>query len=160
DAGTDAGTSSSWRVVFDDLPAPLLSAWQSNDGVLYAVGGSANRALVLRHDASGWWEMDPGTSRALWWVHGFSKSDVIVVGDAGVGERLVTVVGRGENEVYAVGGLRGPQFVRFDGARWAPIDPPGNGRPLNGVAVDPSGNVAISGLLGYLAMGGFEVPKL
>lgn len=82
DAGADAG--SPWRVVLEDRPGALLSAWESADGVLYAVGGTAFGAYVLRHDADGWWQMDPGTSKALWWVHGFSANDVWAVGAAGV----------------------------------------------------------------------------
>ena len=39
---------------------------------------------MLRHDDRGWWEMDPGTSQGLWWVFGFSASDVYAVGNAGV----------------------------------------------------------------------------
>src|SRR5262249_38074572 len=68
-----------WRVLFDELPSPLLSAWEAPGGVLFAVGGNASRSLVLRHDADGWWEMDPGTSAALWWVHGRSADDVLAV---------------------------------------------------------------------------------
>ena len=71
-------------MVQEGLPGTLLSAWESSDGVLYAVGGTARSALVLRHDTNGWWQMDPGTSRTLWWVHGFSQSDVYAVGAAGV----------------------------------------------------------------------------
>lgn len=71
-------------MVLEDQPGALLSAWESSDGVLYAVGGTAFGAYVLRHDANGWWQMDPGTSKALWWVHGFSANDVWAVGAAGV----------------------------------------------------------------------------
>lgn len=71
-------------MVLEDQPGALLSAWESADGVLYAVGGSAFGAYVLRHDADGWWQMDPGTSKALWWVHGFATNDVWAVGAAGV----------------------------------------------------------------------------
>jgi hypothetical protein len=79
----DAGPND-WRVVLDQLPGTLLSAWESSEGVLYAVGGDSTSALVLRHDANGWWRMDPGTSRTLWWVHGFSANDVYAVGAEGV----------------------------------------------------------------------------
>ncbi|MFT3709922.1 MAG: hypothetical protein QM817_20010 [Archangium sp.] len=83
----DAGPSPeplTFSVVFDELPATLLSAWESTDGVLFAVGGTATRSFVLRHDAQGWWEMDPGTDQALWWVYGFSANDVWAVGNQGV----------------------------------------------------------------------------
>ncbi len=80
----DAGGGNTWRVVQQGLSGTLLSAWESSDGVLYAVGGTSTSALVLRHDVDGWWQMDPGTSHTLWWVHGFSANDVYAVGAAGV----------------------------------------------------------------------------
>lgn len=80
----DAGTPNPWRLVLENLPGTMLSAWESSEGVLYAVGGTSSSALVLRHDAQGWWQMDPGTSHTLWWVHGFSTRDVYAVGAGGV----------------------------------------------------------------------------
>src|SRR4051812_9239938 len=85
DSGTpDSGTPNPWHLVHEGLPGTLLSAWESSDGVLYAVGGTSSSALVLRHDPSGWWTMDPGTTKTLWWVHGFSANDVYAVGANGV----------------------------------------------------------------------------
>lgn len=125
DAGADAGSEDAgtheWVVVHDDLPGALLSAWESSDGVLYAVGGTARTAFVLRHDSTGWWQMDPGTSSVLWWVHGFSASDVWAVGANGVvthfdGTRwtvereqgpatLFGVYGASRDRLIAVGGV-------------------------------------------------------
>ncbi len=112
--------SEPWRLLFDDLPAPLMSAWQSSDGVLYAVGGGAGRSLVLRHDANGWWEMDPGTSQALWWTFGFSSTHVYAVGERGAisyfngrnwvvlregdGFTLWGIWGQSPRDLWAVGG--------------------------------------------------------
>ncbi len=85
DSGTpDSGTPNPWHLVHEGLPGTLLSAWESSDGVLYAVGGTSSSALILRHDSSGWWTMDPGTTKTLWWVHGFSANDVYAVGANGV----------------------------------------------------------------------------
>lgn len=109
----DAGPSPSWVVVHDALPTALLSVWASSDGVLYAVGGNASRGLVLRHDSSGWWEMDPGTSRALWWVHGRAADDVYAVGAGGV-------------------------VTHFDGTRWS-VEREGEPFTLYGVWASPSG---------------------
>lgn len=132
----DAGTNP-WKVVHEGLPGTLLSAWESSDGVLYAVGGAPASALVLRHDANGWWQMDPGTSHALWWVHGYAVNDVYAVGA----------------ELYAVGGLQTPVLLRSAGGAWRALNIPGTPQLLNGVAVNMSGEVVIVGLDGYLAQG-------
>ncbi len=133
----------SWRVVFDDLPAPVLSAWAADDGVLYAVGGNARRSFVLRHDADGWWEMDPGTTHALWWVFGFSSSNVVAVGEAGTiaafdGRAWKVVRGGGAftlwgiwgaspEQLWAVGGSEqgsslGPVVLRSVKGSWETFD--------------------------------------
>ncbi|MBL8923500.1 MAG: hypothetical protein JNJ54_31895 [Myxococcaceae bacterium] len=125
DGGVDAGTSP-WRVVLANQPGALLSAWESGEGVLYAVGGTASRALVLRHDDDGWWEMDPGTSRTLWWVHGFSKDDVWAVGASGV-------------------------VTHFDGTRWR-VEREGGPATLFGVfGTAPSALVAVGGVVSVSA---------
>lgn len=111
-----------WRVVLDEQPGALLSAWESSDGVLYAVGGTATRAFVLRHDGTGWWQMDPGTTHALWWVHGFSANDVWAVGAAGV-------------------------VTHFDGTRWT-VQREGGPATLFGVfGTTPSNLVAVGGVV-------------
>lgn len=111
-----------WRVVLDGLPGTLLSAWESPDGVLYAVGGSSSGALVLRHDGAGWWQMDPGTARTLWWVHGFSASDVYAVGADGV-------------------------VTHFDGTRWT-VEREGGGFTLFGAwGATPDELMAVGGVV-------------
>lgn len=124
DAGTDAG--SVWRVVLDELPGALLSAWESSDGVLYAVGGTANRALLLRHDRDGWWQMDPGTSRALWWVHGFSANDVYAVGAGGV-------------------------VTHFDGTRWTVEREEGTATLFGAFGLSPDSLIAVGGVVSVSA---------
>lgn len=137
-AATDAG----WRVVFDGLAAPLLGVWRSEDGVLFAAGGSRARSLVIRHENGAWWEMEAGTANALWWIHGFSASDVYAVGERGTiahfngqyweveraGEdfTLWGVFGIAADDVWAVGGSivpsqSRPVVLRRQGGRWTPF---------------------------------------
>lgn len=117
----DAGPpAAEWRVVQSELPTALLSTWEGTDGVLYAVGGNSTRALVLRHDATGWWEMDPGTSRALWWVHGLSSNDVYAVGASGVithfdGTRWSVEREGGDFTLYGVWGTSRPGLLAVGG---------------------------------------------
>jgi hypothetical protein len=112
--------SGGWHLVLDGLAAPLLSAWSSSDGVLYAVGGSESSPLVLRLDRDGWWEMDSGGSSVLWWVHGFSADDVYAVGEGesilhfdgtawqtlhqGGSDTLYGIWGNSPADLWAVGG--------------------------------------------------------
>lgn len=142
---TPAPTSAppAWHVVFDQLPAPLFSIWQADDGVLYAVGGAAGRSLVLRHDKNGWWTMDPGTSAPLWWVFGFSSTHVYAVGERGTityfgGQRwevfregspytLYGVWGANPSDLWAVGGSptlsqSRPVTLRSQGGSWQEVD--------------------------------------
>lgn len=118
----DSGTPNPWHVVHEGLPGTLLSAWESSDGVLYAVGGTATSALVLRHDSSGWWAMDPGTTKTLWWVHGFSANDVYAVGANGV-------------------------VTHFDGTRWT-VEREGGDFTLFGVwGATPRDLLAVGGVV-------------
>ncbi|MFZ5441300.1 MAG: hypothetical protein ACOZQL_14930 [Myxococcota bacterium] len=106
--------------MLSELPATLLSAWESSDGVLYAVGGTATRAMVLRHDRDGWWEMDPGTTDTLWWVHGFSAMDVYAVGARGVvthfdGTRWTVLREGGDETLFGAWGATKDQLVAVGG---------------------------------------------
>ena len=120
DAGpVDAGLNS-WNVVLDQLPGTLLSAWESSDGVLYTVGGTSVSGLVLRHDANGWWQMDPGTSKTLWWVHGFSADDVYAVGAEGVvthfdGTRWTVEHEGGEYTLFGIWGATRAELLAVGG---------------------------------------------
>lgn len=118
----DAGPMNPWKVVHEGLPGTLLSAWESSDGVLYAVGGTSTSALVLRHDANGWWQMDPGTSHALWWVHGYAANDVYAVGAAGV-------------------------VTHFDGARWTVQHEGGDATLFGAWGASPSELIAVGGVV-------------
>lgn len=174
DAGTDAGAPS-WRVVQDELPGALLSAWESPDGVLFAVGGTARTAFVLRHDANGWWQMDPGTSSVLWWVHGFSADDVWAVGANGVvthfdGTRwsvereegqatLFGLFGTSRATMVAVGGVVNlsaprPELLVRGGSSWSSRPPLGSdARPLFKVWGRSASDLFIVGERGLIARG-------
>lgn len=115
----DAGVNP-WRLVQEDLPGTLLSAWESPDGVLYAVGGNASSALVLRHDSGGWWVMDSGTTKTLWWVHGYAANDVYAVGAAGVvthfdGTRWTVLREGGDFTLFGAWGARPDELVAVGG---------------------------------------------
>jgi hypothetical protein len=77
-------TQPHWSDARTDLDRVPLSAFSTGDQ-LFVVGGplgSAGNALFLRHD-SAWHELAVNTTSTLWWVHGFSASDVYAVGENG-----------------------------------------------------------------------------
>lgn len=116
----DAGSTSEALTLtaLTEFPATLLSVWEK-DGVLFAVGGTNTRSFVLRHDSNGWWEMDPGTDSALWWVHGLTPNDVYAVGVNGV-------------------------ITHFDGVRWT-VEREGGDYTLYGVWGTSSSNLLAVG---------------
>ena len=120
-----AGCSQSphWSDARTDLDRVPLSVWSAGDGQLFSVGGplgSTGDTLFLRHDGAGWHEVAAGTGVTLWWVFGFSSSDVWSVGEAGTvvhwdGSVLSTEVaptdgtlfgiwGTSDDDLWAVGG--------------------------------------------------------
>lgn len=176
DDGGVADAGAAWRVVQSELPGALLSAWESRDGVLYAVGGTATTALVLRHDADGWWQMDPGTSSVLWWVHGLSAGDVWAVGANGVvthfdGVRWVVeresgpatlygLTGASRDGLVAVGGvtsLSAPraELLRRTSAGWEEVPAPASasGWPLFKVWSRAPDALVLVGERGFIASG-------
>jgi hypothetical protein len=73
-----------WHVVFDDLEAPVLSAWTSPSGRTFFAGGRADAGLMLStRDGHSWQRMQLPTVPRLWWVFGFSDDAVWVVGEHG-----------------------------------------------------------------------------
>src|SRR5215475_7394254 len=73
-----------WHVVFDDLEAPVLSAWTAPSGRTFFVGGAPDAGLILVSDAHSWERMSVADAPRLWWVFGFSDEDVWAVGEHGV----------------------------------------------------------------------------
>ena len=79
--GTDAPQG--WHVVFDDLEAPVLSAWTAPSGRTFFVGGAPEAGLILASDGHNWERMAVANAPRLWWVFGFSDDDVWAVGEHG-----------------------------------------------------------------------------
>ena len=66
-------------------------------------------------------------------------------------ERLLTVRGRSESDVWAVGGSTTARVMHFDGTAWSQEDATGLGQPLNGVWTAPEQPVFIAGNFGTSA---------
>lgn len=68
-------------------------------------------------------------------------------------QRLVTVIGRAEDDVWAVGGGGDSAILHYDGADWTsfPGDPACTGHALNGVWTEPGDDLWIAGEYGTVA---------
>ena len=117
-------------------PQMLFSVWGTSRNDLWAVGGKNVTVgcdagmcegdpspMILRFDGSTWREVQSPRASILWWVFGFSASDVWIAGERGVmlhwdGTRIVDVPtdaarnvklfgvwGAAPNDVWAVGGV-------------------------------------------------------
>ncbi len=141
------------------------------DQTLFGVWGiSADNVVAVGGDIS-----DPDTSGVIWHFDGaeWSAADVSAIDPAGI-PVLFKIWGRGENEIYAVGG-RGI-ILRFDGTSWSNIASPttrtlftvhGNdnlvvatGGAQSGVIVESMGVMEFSDVtpFGTLQMNGTFVP--
>ncbi len=133
--------------------------------------GEGASGIVRRFDGDAWADVDTGIEATgpHFKVWGSSDSDVFVVGESGavrhwdgaawtamdssVQDRLLTVHGRGPDDVYAVGGQGLAVAVHYDGKRWSSLLAADSELPgLNGVWAGAGGETVISGLFGSLAV--------
>ncbi len=133
----DAGVR--WTNAFDTSSTGwLLNAWGSSPADVYAVGGRADGGVVMHFDGTAWQRTDPGLTVPLFnWAHGFSPSDVFVVGNEGTvlhfdgatwtrqatptKQPLWGVWGASNTDLWAVGGDGQPMsatLLHFDGSAW------------------------------------------
>lgn len=105
-----------------DRPAnSLFKIWGTSKDHLFAVGA---QGLILHFDGQQWTQMPSGT-----------------------GEDLVSLWGRGPDEIVAVGGRSNALVSRFDGQGWESQFLPGL-PGLQGIWMDCAGRSYINGLLG------------
>ena len=65
--------------------------------------------------------------------------------------RLLTVRGRGEDDVWAVGGLTGPLVVQHKDGAWVEQDTSGLDQPINGIWTDEGEDIWVAGNYGTMA---------
>ncbi len=159
---SEGGTRTDESVPTD---ATLYGVWDTGAEV-YAVGGDVRGTqkgeVWVRRDGA-WSPLVrdvPGVLFKVWrdWVVGAGVA-YRIVGDAleahppPDGERLLTVVGRGDDDVWAVGGTQLPTVVHWDGAAWSKVEfsPFCGNQGLNGVWTAPGEDVWVTGFHGTMA---------
>ncbi len=140
--------------------ATLYGVYVDGD-VVWAVGGdaTANTGQIWRK-ASGAWSLyasTPATVFKVWdgWFVGngyvaWLDGDTLVDRTPPDRPRLLTVRGRSDTDVWAVGGDAGPIVKHWDGTEWTDpeVDPYCVSRPMNGVWTAPDSPVWFAGMFG------------
>lgn len=165
---------SEWLTVETGGAYTLYGIWGAAADDLWTVGGTFLPSThgAFRHwDGDAWSDVDGVdlVGRVLFKVWGAAPDDVWIVGhERGAGltlhwdgsewsavevpapERLVTVVGRASDDVWAVGGLSAPILVHWDGQSWSRLDTPDLYDGLMGVWTAPGQPVFFTGAFGLL----------
>jgi hypothetical protein len=149
--------------------ATLFGVWGASADEAWAVGGSplgnGENDVILRWDGAAWSRMPIAMPLdvAYFKVWGSARDDVWIVGEQGVAlhfdgtawtrvmtptrSTLLTVAGRGKDEVWAVGGPPAV-LLRWDGSAWQNETLPFEASGLTGVSVAPNGDLFVVGLAG------------
>lgn len=153
--------------------AILYGVWDAGDRVI-AVGGdlrgTGEGEVWVRDSAGTWTQLAsalPGVLFKVWdqWIVGKDvayhlEGDTLVERFPPENTTLLTVIGRDDEDVWAVGGLTTPTVLHWNGTDWDPVDVDiacaGN-NGLNGVWTEPDAPVWIAGFFG--TMGGLEASE-
>lgn len=146
--------------------ATLYGVWDTGD-VVWAVGGDVrSRPMTgevwVRRDGA--WSLLAGDLEAVlfkvWrdWMVGDGVAyrivdDTLEAHPPPDGARLLTVTGRSDDDVWAVGGAQLPVVLHWDGSAWSEVDfsPFCGNQGLNGVWTAPGEDVWVTGFLGTMA---------
>ena len=145
----------------------------TTDAILYGIWADAEQPIavggdpfvsrtgeVWRRENGTWVQLAsdlPGVAFKVWedWIVGDGVAwqidgDQLIERFPPNGEKLLTVRGRGDGEVFAVGGFPIPQMLHWTGDAWQEIDVPPTcaSSGLNGVWTAPGEDVWIGGFFG------------
>lgn len=111
----------SWTLDHATSDGVLLGVWGSGPNDVWAVGGQADRSLVLHGDGTSWTPMEVPSTSLLFSIYGFSDSDVYAVGERGLilhydGTTWVRVESGTELPLFGLWGASGDEVWIVGGA--------------------------------------------
>ena len=145
-----------------DSEQTLYGVWAGSDAV-WAVGGSfggspTGSGEIWRKTEEGWSlfaEGLPGTLFKVWEGHFVGNQVAYRLDESGVLEaiapgeqKLLTLRGRSDDDIWAVGGTQAASVLHFDGVGWTEIQTAGLSLPLMGVWTAPGEAVWVAGMNG------------
>jgi len=148
-----------------DTEANFYGVWVEQDSV-WAVGGfiggsPTGSGEIWKKDDSGWSlfaEALPGTVFKAWNGYFVGTHVAYRLSDEGALEdippgshKLLTLRGRSDEDIWAVGGRQSAKVQHFDGNEWRSIQTAGLSLPLMGVWTAPGESVWVSGMNGVQA---------
>lgn len=161
-----------WAISSSGTDATLYGLWGASGEDVWLAGGSvidpAGSATLLRGTGAEFHPVadlpDALRPSALFKVHGFDPTDVLVAGTSGMlhydgatwmqepvpsSEPLHSTWGSGPDDIYAVGGRDYAEIVHYDGNAWSVVDL-GIGTSLAGVFVSSDGSAYAVGPSGWV----------
>lgn len=105
-----------WDLDYVDERGALMSVWGSSPHDIWVVGGQRDEGLILRGDGQDWHRVEVDAPALLWWVYGFSATDVYAVGDDGLilhydGHAWTRVESGTDQALYGVWGASGDVWM-------------------------------------------------
>ena len=164
---------SAWTTERSGADYTLWGIWGAASDDLWAVGGSVTHtvpSVLLHYDGTTWTETaevarDNDMYFKIW---GSSASDIWAVSekgltihydgatwtevDSGTNQRLITVTGRGPDDVYAVGGVTESVLLHYEGSSWRRVDLELS-TGLMGVWAGPDEQLYVTGFNGLMGLG-------
>jgi hypothetical protein len=144
-----------------DTEATLYGVWVESDGTVFAVGGDVDTdtgEIWTRVDGA--WSLFAGGLEGVafkvwqswvvgnnmaWYLAGETAAEMV---SRPPGERLLTVRGANNDDVWAVGGSSSAVVLHWHDGAWEDVDPTGLSLPLMGVWTDEGEDVWVSGMSG------------
>ena len=156
------------------VDVPLWGVWAAAEDDIWAVGGNAldrtGEPVILHFDGTGWEpvpvpDLDRDGVLALFKVWGTRSDHVFAIGmvgailhwdgvewtqvPSGTGADLVSLWGRADDDIVAVGGRGNGVFGRWDGAAWS-FETLDRVSGLNGSFMAPDGTTVVNGSFGRM----------
>ncbi|MBT9555503.1 MAG: hypothetical protein IV100_05705 [Myxococcales bacterium] len=153
-----------WSQVPTGTDKTLYGLWGAEGGDVWIVGGVPNGqpgdAVILRGNADGFHEVTDLPAallpETLFKIYGTPRDGIVAVGDGGVVLRydgawkrhdvpmdgpLISLWGRGDGDLYAVGGNAFGVMFHYDGQQWSEVLGMESGPGLFGVYTSPGESV-------------------